>query len=75
MALKTLNLLWKFYRNETRGGLILHKFLTFSHYFIFNTLSKIMSRNLVKHIFRNYIRIGSIPLKLTLRDGIIINRL
>jgi len=53
MALKTLKLLWKFYENETRGHLILHKFLTLSHYFIFNALSKIMPRNLVKYVFRN----------------------
>jgi len=53
MALKTLKLLWKFYENETRGYLILHKFLTLSHYFIFNALSKIMPRNLVKYVFRN----------------------
>ena len=70
---ETFRLLNRFYSRETKGSLLFHKTLTYGHYFVFNSLSLFLPRNFVKHIFRNYVRIGFLPMKVTLKDGIVIN--
>ena len=68
-----LGLLRKFYREETREASSFHKALTYSYYFVFGAVSFAVSRNVAKSLFRNYLKVGFIPMRITLKDGIVIN--
>ncbi|MEM4346983.1 MAG: FkbM family methyltransferase [Candidatus Altiarchaeota archaeon] len=69
--LENLKLLREFYKKETKGWLIFHKFMTLCYYLSFGIFSRILSRNVTKYIFR-YFKIGSLPLKIQLKDDICI---
>jgi FkbM family methyltransferase len=70
---ETLKLLNHFYKTETKGSLVFHKLLTYGYYFLFSFFCLFLKRGTVKVIFRNYLKVGFIPVRIKFRDGIIIN--
>ena len=70
--LKTFKELREFYRQDTKAPMV-HKILTYAHYFIYQGASKVLPKKFVKHVMYNYIPLGFMEMKLPLKDGIVIN--